>query len=119
MARVRMSDVAARAGVSTATVSMVLNGVNATRISPQTQQRVQAQRDPRLPSSTRAVSCSTGHGRKLGAILPEALDRRHPRGLASSSTTRPLPWPPPPEESPSSRSRSPEWRWPVPSRRAR
>ncbi|MFC0432110.1 LacI family DNA-binding transcriptional regulator [Kutzneria buriramensis] len=40
MARVRMSDVAARAGVSTATVSMVLNGVNSTRISPQTQQRV-------------------------------------------------------------------------------
>ncbi len=42
MARVRMSDVAARAGVSTATVSMVLNGVNTTRISPQTQQRVRA-----------------------------------------------------------------------------
>jgi LacI family transcriptional regulator len=35
-----MSDVAARAGVSTATVSMVLNGVNTTRISAQTQQRV-------------------------------------------------------------------------------
>lgn len=40
MVRVRMADVAARAGVSTATVSMVLNGVNSTRISPQTQQRV-------------------------------------------------------------------------------
>jgi DNA-binding LacI/PurR family transcriptional regulator len=40
MARVRMSDVAARAGVSTATVSMVLSGVNTARISPRTQQRV-------------------------------------------------------------------------------
>src|SRR4051812_32017384 len=40
MARVRMADVAARAGVSTATVSMVLNGVTSTRISSQTQQRV-------------------------------------------------------------------------------
>ncbi|MFD1046768.1 LacI family DNA-binding transcriptional regulator [Kibdelosporangium lantanae] len=40
MARVRMSDVAAHAGVSTATVSMVLNGVNTTRISAETQQRV-------------------------------------------------------------------------------
>ncbi len=40
MAGVRMSDVAARAGVSTATVSMVLSGRDAARVSPQTQQRV-------------------------------------------------------------------------------
>ncbi|MBB4985208.1 MULTISPECIES: LacI family DNA-binding transcriptional regulator [Streptomyces] len=40
MARVRMSDVAVAAGVSTATVSMVLSGAGSDRISPQTQARV-------------------------------------------------------------------------------
>jgi DNA-binding LacI/PurR family transcriptional regulator len=35
-----MPDVAARAGVSTATVSMVLSGRATTRVSPQTRRRV-------------------------------------------------------------------------------
>jgi LacI family transcriptional regulator len=37
-----MSEVAAAAGVSTATVSMVLSGTQNTRISPETQRRVRA-----------------------------------------------------------------------------
>jgi hypothetical protein len=40
MAPVRMSDVATRAGVSTATVSMVLSGRDTARVSPQTRWRV-------------------------------------------------------------------------------
>ncbi|MFC5911326.1 LacI family DNA-binding transcriptional regulator [Streptacidiphilus monticola] len=40
MAKIRMSDVAAAAGVSTATVSMVLNGGSNSRISAETQRRV-------------------------------------------------------------------------------
>lgn len=40
MARVRMSDVAAAAGVSTATVSLVLSGAGGDRISAQTQAKV-------------------------------------------------------------------------------
>jgi DNA-binding LacI/PurR family transcriptional regulator len=69
MARVRMSDVAARAGVSTATVSMVLNGVNTTRISPQTQQRVREAADAvgYKPNSV-ARSLRTQQTRLVGLI---------------------------------------------------
>ncbi|MEV6640687.1 LacI family DNA-binding transcriptional regulator [Amycolatopsis sp. NPDC051371] len=69
MTRVRMSDVAARAGVSTATVSMVLNGVNSTRISPQTQQRVRdaAEAVGYKPNSV-ARSLRTQQTRMVGLI---------------------------------------------------
>ncbi|WP_167971495.1 LacI family DNA-binding transcriptional regulator [Lentzea indica] len=69
MVRVRMSDVAARAGVSTATVSMVLNGVNSTRISPQTQQRVReaAEAVGYKPNSV-ARSLRTQQTRMVGLI---------------------------------------------------
>lgn len=69
MARVRMSDVAAHAGVSTATVSMVLNGVNSTRISPQTQARVReaAEAVGYKPNSV-ARSLRTQQTRMVGLI---------------------------------------------------
>ncbi|KJK43695.1 LacI family transcriptional regulator [Lentzea aerocolonigenes] len=69
MVRVRMADVAARAGVSTATVSMVLNGVNSTRISPQTQQRVReaAEAVGYKPNSV-ARSLRTQQTRMVGLI---------------------------------------------------
>jgi LacI family transcriptional regulator len=64
-----MADVAARAGVSTATVSMVLNGVNSTRISPQTQQRVReaAEAVGYKPNSV-ARSLRTQRTRMVGLI---------------------------------------------------
>jgi LacI family transcriptional regulator len=64
-----MADVAARAGVSTATVSMVLNGVNSTRISPQTQQRVReaAEAVGYKPNSV-ARSLRTQQTRMVGLI---------------------------------------------------
>jgi LacI family transcriptional regulator len=69
MVRVRMSDVAARAGVSTATVSMVLNGVNGKRISPETQQRVReaAEAVGYKPNSV-ARSLRTQQTRMVGLI---------------------------------------------------
>lgn len=69
MVRVRMADVAARAGVSTATVSMVLNGVNSTRISPETQQRVReaAEAVGYKPNSV-ARSLRTQQTRMVGLI---------------------------------------------------
>jgi LacI family transcriptional regulator len=64
-----MADVAARAGVSTATVSMVLNRVNSTRISPETQQRVReaAEAVGYKPNSV-ARSLRTQQTRMVGLI---------------------------------------------------
>jgi DNA-binding LacI/PurR family transcriptional regulator len=69
MAKVRMSDVAARAGVSTATVSMVLNGVGSSRVSPQTQLRVReaAEAVGYKPNSV-ARSLRTQQTRMVGLI---------------------------------------------------
>ncbi|KQV13272.1 LacI family transcriptional regulator [Kitasatospora sp. Root187] len=69
MARVRMSDVAAAAGVSTATVSMVLSGAGNDRISPQTQARVReaAEAAGYAPNSV-ARSLRTQRSRTIGLI---------------------------------------------------
>lgn len=69
MARVRMSDVAAAAGVSSATVSMVLSGAGSDRISPQTQARVReaAEAIGYAPNSV-ARSLRTQRTRMIGLI---------------------------------------------------
>jgi DNA-binding LacI/PurR family transcriptional regulator len=69
MARVRMSDVAARAGVSTATVSMVLSGRDAARVSPQTQRRVrEAAEEVGYELNSVARSLRTQRTRMVGLI---------------------------------------------------
>ncbi|MEZ0067017.1 DNA-binding LacI/PurR family transcriptional regulator [Streptacidiphilus sp. MAP12-20] len=69
MARARMADVASAAGVSTATVSMVLSGAASTRISPETQARVReaAERIGYAPNSV-ARSLRTQRTRTIGLI---------------------------------------------------
>ncbi|MFJ1755532.1 LacI family DNA-binding transcriptional regulator [Kitasatospora sp. NPDC088134] len=69
MARVRMSDVAAAAGVSTATVSMVLSGAGSDRISAQTQAKVReaAEAIGYAPNSV-ARSLRTRRTRMIGLI---------------------------------------------------
>src|SRR6478609_4944692 len=69
MARVRMSDVAAAAGVSTATVSMVLSGAGGDRISAQTQAKVReaAEAIGYAPNSV-ARSLRTQRTRMIGLI---------------------------------------------------
>src|SRR3954454_3177914 len=69
MARVRMSDVAAHAGVSTATVSMVLSGRDAARVSPQTQRRVrEAAEEVGYELNSVARSLRTQQTRMVGLI---------------------------------------------------
>ncbi|GHF55309.1 transcriptional regulator [Streptomyces mashuensis] len=69
MARVRMSDVAAAAGVSTATVSMVLSGAGSDRISALTQAKVReaAEAIGYAPNSV-ARSLRTRRTRMIGLI---------------------------------------------------
>src|ERR1051325_2613747 len=64
-----MSDVAAPAGAATPTVSMVLNGVNTTRISAQTQQRVrEAAEEVGYKPNSVARSLRTQQTRMVGLI---------------------------------------------------
>ncbi|WP_030463707.1 LacI family DNA-binding transcriptional regulator [Kitasatospora sp. NRRL B-11411] len=69
MARVRMSDVAAAAGVSTATVSLVLSGAGGDRISAQTQAKVReaAEAIGYAPNSV-ARSLRTQRTRMIGLL---------------------------------------------------
>lgn len=69
MARVRMADVARAAGVSTATVSMVLSDAAGSRVSPETRARVReaAERIGYAPNSV-ARSLRTQRTRTIGLI---------------------------------------------------
>jgi DNA-binding LacI/PurR family transcriptional regulator len=69
VARIRMADVAAAAGVSTATVSMVLSGAGGTRITEETSERVrEAARAIGYAPNSVARSLRTQRTRMVGLV---------------------------------------------------
>lgn len=74
--RVTSQDVAARAGVSRTTVSLVLNGVDKVRISPATRERVLlASRELEYYPDAAARSLVRGLTQTLGVVLCQTPDR--------------------------------------------
>lgn len=78
MSKLTISDIAARAGVSKATVSRVLND-RAEGVGPKTRERVRAilQETGFQPSSV-ARGLATGQSRSIGLIIPDVINPFHP-----------------------------------------
>ncbi|MFD0331424.1 LacI family DNA-binding transcriptional regulator [Streptacidiphilus monticola] len=90
MAKIRMSDVAAAAGVSTATVSMVLNGGSNSRISAETQRRVReaAEAIGYAPNSV-ARSLRTRKTHMVGLVSDSIATTPSPGACSRARTTWP------------------------------
>ncbi|MDR3373371.1 MAG: LacI family DNA-binding transcriptional regulator [Ancalomicrobiaceae bacterium] len=78
MSKLTISDIAARAGVSKATVSRVLND-RAEGVGPETRAHVRAiLAETGFQPSAMARGLATGHSRSVGLIIPDVINPFHP-----------------------------------------
>ena len=102
MGKLTIVDIAARAGVSKATVSRVLND-RAEGVGAQTRARIRAILDATgFQPSAMARGLKTGESRSIGLIVPDVTNPFHPLLVSgveqppsnvAKATTRPMPAP--------------------------